>query len=57
MTCTFAGTSDVFGIGIRIGYYSQVLAIWFSNYFYNREISSLRATNTLFLVAVVIAGE
>ena len=56
MACTFNGNSDVFGIGIRIGYYSQVIAIWFSNYFYPPEVSGLRAVNNLFLLALMIAG-
>ena len=56
MTCTFVGNSDVFGVGIRIGYYAQVLAIWFSNCFYQHEAKVLRATNNLFLLAVIVAG-
>ena len=56
MTCTFVGNSDVFGVGIRIGYYAQVLAIWFSNYFYQHEVKALRATNNLFLLAAIVVG-
>ena len=56
MSCGFQGNSDIFGIGIRVGYYSQVLAIWVSNYFNIREIKALRAVNNLFLLAVIVAG-
>ena len=56
MACGFAGNSDIFGIGIRIGYYTQVLAVWFSNYFYFREAKALRAVNNLFLLALIVVG-
>lgn len=56
MSCSFAGNSDVYGIGIRIGYYTQALAVWFANYFFYREAKSLRAVNNIFLFALVIAG-
>lgn len=56
MSCGFAGNSDVYGIGIRIGYYTQALAVWFANYFYYREARSLQAVNNIFLFALVIAG-
>ena len=56
MTCTFPGNSDVLGIGIRIGYYTQVLATWFANFFHQAPVSGLRAANNLFLIAVICAG-
>ena len=56
MPCGFDGNSDIYGIGIRIGYYTQALAVWFSNFFLLREARSLRAVNNLFLFALVIAG-
>ena len=56
MACGFDGNPDVYGIGIRIGYYTQALAVWFSNYFFYREARVLRAANHLFLVALVIVG-
>ena len=56
MACGFAGNPDVYGIGIRIGYYTQALAVWFSNYFFFREAIGLRAANHLFLFALVIVG-
>lgn len=56
MACGFTGNPDVYGIGIRIGYYTQALAVWFSNYFFFREAKILRAANHLFLIALVIVG-
>lgn len=56
MSCGFVGNSDIYGIGIRIGYYTQAIAVWFSNFFLLREAKSLRAVNNLFLFALVVAG-
>ena len=56
MACGFAGNPDVYGVGIRIGYYSQAVAVWFSNFFFFREANTLRAANLLFLFALVIVG-
>jgi len=52
--CGFVGTSDIYGIGIRIGYYAQAISIWFANFFVLREAKSLRAINTLFMFAMCI---
>jgi len=54
--CGFSGNSDIYGVGIRIGYYSQILAVWFSNYFLFREAKPLRAVNNIFLLALIVAG-
>ena len=56
MACGFAGNPDVYGIGIRIGYYTQALAVWFANYYHFREAKVLRSVNNLFLVALTIVG-
>ena len=56
MSCGFAGNADIYGIGIRIGYYTQAIAIWFSNYFLYREAKALRAANNLFLFALLVAA-
>lgn len=56
MECGFAGNPDVYGIGIRIGYYTQALAVWFANYFHFREAKVLRSVNNLFLIALTIVG-
>ncbi|KAG8532845.1 uncharacterized protein KY384_002723 [Bacidia gigantensis] len=56
MPCTFQGSADVFGVGIRVGYYTQVLAVWFANYFDHGPVAGLRAVNNLFLLALICAG-
>lgn len=53
--CGFTGNSDLYGIGIRLGYYTQALAVWFANYFVFSEARELRSVNLLFLVALLIA--
>ena len=52
--CGFAGNSDIYGVGIRIGYYSQALSVWVANYFVLGEAKILRSTNLLFMIAVLI---
>lgn len=56
MSCGFVGNADIFGLGIRIGYYTQAIAVWFSNYFLYREAKDLRAVNNLFLLALTMAA-
>ena len=55
-SCGFQGNSDIYGIGIRIGYYTQAVAVWFSNFFFFREAKNLRAVNKLFLLALMVAA-
>ena len=54
--CGFPGNSDTYGIGIRIGYYTQAVAVWFANFFLFREAKVLRAVNKLFLLTLLIVG-
>ena len=54
--CGFPGNSDTYGIGIRVGYYTQAVAVWFANFFLFREAKVLRAVNKLFLLTLLIAG-
>ena len=54
--CGFAGNADVYGIGIRIGYYTQALAAWYASFFHFREAQILRDVNKLFLFALVVVG-
>lgn len=54
--CGFTSNPDIFGIGIRIGYYTQAVAVWFASFFLFREAKVLRAVNTLFIVAMFIVG-
>lgn len=56
MTCGFSGNPDVYGIGIRIGYYTQALAVWFANFFLLSEAAGLRAVNNLFLFAMLVVA-
>ncbi|KAL8791702.1 MAG: hypothetical protein Q9195_005709 [Heterodermia aff. obscurata] len=56
MECGFVGNADIYGIGIRIGYYSQAFAVWFATYFHFFEAEVLRDVNKLFLFALVVAG-
>ncbi|KAL9068089.1 MAG: hypothetical protein Q9161_006442 [Pseudevernia consocians] len=53
--CGFTGNSDLYGIGIRLGYYTQALSVWFANYFVLSEAKVLRSVNLLFLLALFIA--
>ncbi|KAI9873282.1 MAG: hypothetical protein M1830_000584 [Pleopsidium flavum] len=53
-TCGFVGSQDIYGIGIRIGYYAQAFSTWFANFFVLREAKVLRAVNTLFMFAMFI---
>lgn len=54
--CGFTSNPDIFGIGIRVGYYTQAVAVWFASFFLFREAKVLRAVNTLFIVAMFIVG-
>ena len=52
--CGFAGNSDLYGIGIRTGYYTQALSVWIANYFVLSESKVLRSANLLFMLALFI---
>jgi len=52
--CGFEGNPDIYGIGIRTGYYTQAFSVWFANFFVLREAHVLRAVNTLFMFAMFI---
>ena len=56
MECGFAGNADIYGIGIRIGYYTQAVAVWFATFFHYSEAQGLRDVNKIFLFALVVAG-
>lgn len=53
-SCGFTGNPDLYGIGIRIGYYTQALSVWIANYFVLSESKSLRSVNLLFMLALFI---
>ena len=52
--CGFVGISDLYGLGIRIGYYTQALAIWTATFFVSHEGKVLRSVNTLFMIAMIV---
>ena len=53
-SCGFSGNSDLYGIGIRLGYYTQAISLWAANFFVLGEVRKLRSVNTLFLLALFI---
>ncbi|KAL8690841.1 MAG: hypothetical protein Q9218_003806 [Villophora microphyllina] len=54
MKCGFTGDADIYGIGIRIGYYTQAVSVWFANYFVASQSPTLRSVNALFMFALLI---
>ncbi|KAF2641072.1 hypothetical protein P280DRAFT_517298 [Massarina eburnea CBS 473.64] len=52
--CSFAGNPDIYGPGIRIGIYAQMLAVWFANFFLFSQVDMLRDTVSIFSVAILI---
>jgi hypothetical protein len=55
-SCGFEGNNDIYGIGIRIGIYSQILAVWFANYFLSSEAQALRDSVSIFGLAVLVVS-
>ena len=53
--CNLPGNSDLYGLGIRLGYYTQALAAWIANFFVLSESKALRPVNTLFMFAMFVA--
>lgn len=54
-TCTFAGNSDIYGLGIRIGVYLQWVSGFLANNFHAEAVQDMLATNTIFLLALFTA--
>ncbi|KAL6709876.1 hypothetical protein ACN47E_000661 [Coniothyrium glycines] len=54
--CGFEGNNDIYGVGIRIGIYCQILAVWFANYFLLSEAQVLRDSVSIFSVAILIVS-
>ena len=52
--CGFDGNTDLYGVGIRVGYYTQAIAVALANFFVLRESKALRPVNTLFMLAMSI---
>ena len=56
MDCGFQVDSDIYGIGICIGYYAQAFSLRFANYFVLGEAEYLGGINSTFVFALGIAG-
>ncbi|MCJ1224422.1 hypothetical protein MMC12_001067 [Toensbergia leucococca] len=54
MQCGFTGNPDLYGIGIRVGYYTQAVSVWLANFFVLSESKTLRGVNILFILAMFI---
>ncbi|KAF2802252.1 uncharacterized protein BDZ99DRAFT_551535 [Mytilinidion resinicola] len=54
--CGFIGNNDIYGTGIRIGIYTQTLAVWFAKYFLVSQAPFLRDSITVFTVALFIVS-
>jgi hypothetical protein len=54
-SCGYVGNQDVYGLGIRIGLYSQWTSTLISNWFHTFNISRARDVNTFFQLAMGIA--
>ncbi|KAI9748866.1 MAG: hypothetical protein M1835_001692, partial [Candelina submexicana] len=54
LQCGFPGNSDIYGAGIRVGIYTQALAVGFANYFVLHEARVLRSLNTLFMFTMFV---
>ena len=54
-TCTFTGNTDMYGLGIRTGFYLQwfgtILALWIAR----GEVQGMRLSNSLFVAATFLA--
>jgi hypothetical protein len=52
---TFAGNSDMYGLGIRLGYYLQWFGMIVAGWIAPGEVEGLRMTNSLFVAATFLA--
>ncbi|KAF2181100.1 hypothetical protein K469DRAFT_265222 [Zopfia rhizophila CBS 207.26] len=52
-TCGFEGNPDVYGPGIRIGIYTQTIAVWITKYFLLSQAHVLRDSITIFSIALL----
>ena len=55
MFCSVEGNADMFGIGIRVGFYLQWFAVMLGSWIAPKEVPSLRFTNILFATATLVA--
>jgi hypothetical protein len=53
--CQFEGNSDLYGLGVRLGVYAQLLATALANHVLPDALVSALDTNVIFLVAILAA--
>jgi hypothetical protein len=53
--CGFAGNSDIYGLGIRLGVYLQWITSLLANNFYSEAIAEFLDTCTIFMVSLFLA--
>lgn len=53
--CRFAGDSDLYGLGIRIGVYAQLLSTLITNHFLPAAMAGNSTANLIFLWALLLA--
>lgn len=53
--CSFTGNTDMYGLGIRIGFYLQWYAVDLASWFAQSEVSGIRLTNSVFIAATFLA--
>ncbi|KAF1993652.1 hypothetical protein P154DRAFT_540210 [Amniculicola lignicola CBS 123094] len=54
-TCLLSGNADMYGLGIRIGYYLQWFGLMFAAWLCPEEVQTLRLTHTFFVAATFLA--
>ncbi|KAF2098397.1 hypothetical protein NA57DRAFT_77190 [Rhizodiscina lignyota] len=50
----FQGNQDIYGVGIRAGYYTQAFAVWTANFFVPHEAPFLHSVNIMFMIAMLV---
>lgn len=53
--CSFAGNTDFYGLGIRIGFYLLWFAVDLASWFAPSEVNGIRRTNSIFIAATFLA--
>jgi hypothetical protein len=53
--CGFSGNADMYGLGIRIGFYFQWYSTILASWIARPEVPSLRVSNSLFVAAAFLA--
>jgi hypothetical protein len=54
--CSFAGNPDIYGLGIRVGIYLQLVSSLIANRFVMEAVGDSSDTNTIFIFAVFLAA-